>query len=558
MKKITAKTPLLSALRQAFRLAVFSKQPGSPPIDELVEWRNAMQRRTFLHKSAMGGIGLTLGANLLSSCTKEKESVQPTVVSNNETASNRQAPKIAIIGAGIAGLNCAYQLKKQGISSTVFEGSERAGGRIYTVKNEMAQGLTTELGGEFIDSGHEDMLALAAEFGLELIDTQEASQSSLIKDAFFFNNHHKTLTQVIEAFTPFAASIQSDIDSLPEEVGYAFPGSTMGFDDISIADYFQQKGITGWLRELLDVAYLTEYGLETYQQSAINFLFLFSPDTSGGSFDVFGESDERYKIKGGNQKVTDKLYKEVKNQVTFGTRLVRLKKIGKTFELTFGDNCAGGKVQNFDAVVLALPFTLLRQVEILVELPPVKEKAIKQLGYGTNAKLMIGLKKRIWTQQGYQGYVFTDKPFQLGWDNSQLQPGTAGGYTVFTGGNQGVAMGQGSAQSQLNQMLPGLNQCFPGFSNQLNGNLLRFHWPTFQWTKGSYAAYKVGQWKSFAGAEGERVGKLFFCGEHCSIDYQGYMNGGAQTGREAAEAILSDLGLFTQQNSQRNIASKVA
>jgi monoamine oxidase len=46
----------------------------------------------------------------------------------------------------------------------------------------------------------------------------------------------------------------------------------------------------------------------------------------------------------------------------------------------------------------------------------------------------------------------------------------------------------------------------------------------------------------FSGQEGEPVGNLYFAGEHCSRDFQGFMNGGAMTGRLAAAAILAESG----------------
>ena len=80
---------------------------------------------------------------------------------------------------------------------------------------------------------------------------------------------------------------------------------------------------------------------------------------------------------------------------------------------------------------------------------------------------------------------------------------------------------------------------FPGSHAARNGNSGAFHWPAFPWSLGSYACYKTGQWTTLAGEEGKAEGNLFFAGEHCSLDFQGYMNGGAETGRRAAEAILS-------------------
>lgn len=63
-------------------------------------------------------------------------------------------------------------------------------------------------------------------------------------------------------------------------------------------------------------------------------------------------------------------------------------------------------------------------------------------------------------------------------------------------------------------------------------------WPTFPFTKASYIAWSVGQYTTIAGSEIETVGNLYFAGEHTSYNFQGYMNGGAVTGRIAARSIL--------------------
>jgi monoamine oxidase len=50
----------------------------------------------------------------------------------------------------------------------------------------------------------------------------------------------------------------------------------------------------------------------------------------------------------------------------------------------------------------------------------------------------------------------------------------------------------------------------------------------------------VGQYTGFSGVEKERRGKVHFCGEHTSQDFQGYLNGGVETGARAAAEILGD------------------
>jgi len=57
----------------------------------------------------------------------------------------------------------------------------------------------------------------------------------------------------------------------------------------------------------------------------------------------------------------------------------------------------------------------------------------------------------------------------------------------------------------------------------------------------SYSYWKPGQYTSFSGYEGVRMGNIHFAGEHCSINFQGFMEGGAQEGQRAATEILGDL-----------------
>lgn len=63
-------------------------------------------------------------------------------------------------------------------------------------------------------------------------------------------------------------------------------------------------------------------------------------------------------------------------------------------------------------------------------------------------------------------------------------------------------------------------------------------WLKYKFSKASYSAWSVGQYTTIAGSEIETVGNLFFAGEHTSYNFQGYMNGGAVTGRIAANKII--------------------
>jgi len=71
------------------------------------------------------------------------------------------APRIAIVGAGLAGLTCAYRLKQAGIAATVYEANTRLGGRCWTRRGDFLEGQIAEHGGELIDQSHTRIRQLA-------------------------------------------------------------------------------------------------------------------------------------------------------------------------------------------------------------------------------------------------------------------------------------------------------------------------------------------------------------------------------------------------------------
>ena len=509
------------------QVARTARSLGTNDVKALLEERiaSSISRRTFLKGMASTAIAAT-SAPLLNACSSGGRG-------------GHYDPRVVIVGGGMAGLSAAYTLWKAGIEARIFEGSDRVGGRIYTARNLLAPNITTELGGEFVDSIHTDMLSLAQEFGLPLIDTQTASES-VLKEGYFFDGVHHSEAEVISSFLSIQDRLIRDFDSTAEIVDYQNEGNATALDNMSIAEYLDRIGASGFLRKLLDVAYVTEYGLDADQQSALNLLFLIGTDTSAG-FQIFGDSDERYKIQGGNDLVIKSLQSVVGDQITTGHRLEALQARAGKYALTFQTD-GGARELSADIVLLTVPFSVLRSVKLDLELPAVKRKAINQLGYGTNSKVLIGVNRRLWREQGYSGGIYTDQLFQLGWDSSRLQPGEAGGFTFYSGGALGIQAGSGDVSQQVDRLLPGLELAFPGVSKELNGEQSRFYWPGYAFTLGSYAAYRPGQWTGIAGAEILPVGGVYFAGEHCSYDFQGYMNGAAETGRRAAQSILERLG----------------
>lgn len=513
----------LRTIQRAYRLAQISQQQGNDDLIEILESSQEQSRqysrRQFLNNSLKVGATLAI-PSLLQSCVSYPK------INGSDT-------KIAIVGGGIAGLTAAHYLRKAGQSATIYEASNRIGGRMYTARNLLADATTTELGGEFIDSSHEDILRLCQEFNLELLDMQASSELHLTKEILFYDDQHYNERDVILAFQPFAKRIEADIKNLPTQINYRHTRAA-AIDHLTIEAYLQQIGMRGWLYEFIKDAYVGEYGLEIGEQSAINFLWLFNPDISE-SFKIFGESDERYKIKGGNASLPEAMAAQLEHQIEYGHKLEAVRSVGSSYKLDF----ANGKEVAANVVIMTIPFTVLRAVKMDVEISPVKRKCINELGYGTNSKLFLGFQRRIWREQGFQGYIYSNA-IHTGWDNSQMQNANqgAGGYTVFLGGKAGTELDQSQARGYLQQ----LDLIFKGINSAFNERSAAFNWAKAPHQLGSYTCYKPGQYTSIGGAEGEAAGNILFAGEHCSTVSQGFMNGAAESGRRSAEQILAKTG----------------
>jgi len=529
-----AKSGLMAMLRRAATIAHKSRETGIPAAELLGmltdrTLNSPISRRRLLH----GGLAAA-GAVAAATFTRD---------GGGAFAQQGGRSPILVVGAGIAGLTAAYRLRQAGVRADIIEATNRVGGRIRTIPKVAGTLIPAELGGEFINTGHTNLISLATELGLRAIDLVDV-QRGLVQDTFFLQGRRFSLEQLIADFAPLATKINEDVEAIGDNISYQdFTETAERLDNLSIAEYVDQAETSTIVRQLLRIAYTTEYGRDPEEQSALNLLFLIGSEPD--SFELYGNSDERYQIDGGNSQIINRLAGQLSDSIEVGTVLeaINLLPDGRyRVSLRSGQSAFE---RTYERVLLTLPFSTLRDVNINVPLPQAKRRAIEQLGYGTNSKLITGYRSRIWREL-YQSTasVYSDLGFQNTWEATPFAPTPNGLITNFTGGKQGLSIGAGTPEDQAQRFLNQFERVFPGVRNLRTGKAVRAYWPGERFFKGSYSCYLVGQWTQMYGVEGERVGNLFFAGEHTSLENQGYMEGGCETGQRAAIEILQDLGLI--------------
>ncbi|CAN5403455.1 NAD(P)/FAD-dependent oxidoreductase [soil metagenome] len=518
------KSPVGAQLREIVSLAdaanQLDEQRGTSDSSASIE--EVLSRRAALRLAAVGAaVGLAGGA-----LAKVERFLEP--------GATPKDVRVAIVGGGIAGLSAAYHLKRAGIRAQVYEAQSRIGGRIFS-RYDMGPGLTTEVGASFIDSTHTDMLRLAKTFDLSMWDTMAKSEEKL-QPAYFFGGKMRLNNEVLAAIKPFVARIKYDQNHAVANSHKDFNALAGKLDHISTKDYLQKLGVKDWLYDFLDVALMTENGTEIDKLSALQCFGELGTNRTG-PYELFAYSDQRYATNGGNHQIPQGLADAVADQIHLGQWLESVRKDSSgAYELTFKTS-GGTQTVKADYVIMTVPFKILRDLDFDVPLSLKKKQAIKELNYGYNCKLVLGFKDRFWRSQGTTGLFFTDLPIQSGWDSGWMQPTVESNLTLFFGGQAAIDQVGLPIEARVEQYLPQVDLMFPGAAKKFTGKRTQFNWPHFKYIRASYSAYSTGQQTTFGGIERVPEGRMFFAGEHCDPDDQGFMNGGAKTGRLAAAAL---------------------
>ena len=460
----------------------------------------------------------------------------------------RRNGTVAIVGGGLAGLACADRLRARGVSANVYEATGRVGGRCSTLRGFFgtpAGSQVAELGGEFIDTTHQTMRQYATEFGLAREDVTRDGGGTI----YDFGGSRVEEEAIVDEYRILVPRIREDIQALSNEPSFlSHTAADAAMDSIPLSAWLATRcADLPLVRAALEEAYLAEYGRETAEQSALNLLMFLHADRRR-RFTPFGVfSDERFHLVGGNDAIATRIAARLPGEIALDRSLVAVSRLaGGKYRLDF----ATGPAVQADFVVLTLPFSVLRTVGLAqsLGLSADKRRAIDELGYGDNAKTMVGFHGRPWAAVGCSGSIYSDRPdLQTTWETNPSRAGASSVLTDYASGVRGRSLAA-NPQSDVGRFVADLDRVVPGAAAAVmrDGGLVRAaraNWPSDPRSRGSYTCYRPGQFTSIAGLEGQASGRLKFAGEHADSFYswQGFMEGACLSGIRAADEVLEDM-----------------
>ncbi len=467
-------------------------------------------------------------------------------------------PRIAIVGAGLAGLTCAYRLQQAGVATTVYEARDRVGGRCWSASG-IVDLQVAEHGGELIDHSHTHLITLARELGLELEDraiagTALGAGGRVVLDGREVAREETAIGDMVRRLGVEAERIG---DMAFDRAG----PEAKAFDELSVIDWLDanlEGGSRSTLGRTVATGLSQNCGTPPDRLSAFLLISLFfvefeeeaDPDDQPEGheptmFDIVDTITRGMHVRGGNDLVPQTLADALPaGTVALGSALQMLRRASDgTYRLRFADTTAEATA---DRVVLALPFSTLRHVDLDdADLSARKRACIEDLPMGQNTKLILAFDRPLSTIAPGTGSVTFEPPHMTIWDSSIGQEGSAGLTTVFTAGRLFDAdSAHGDAPpAAVDRVLSMLESAAPGSREAFTGRAWLDSWPDDPWSHGSYATWGPGDATRYWGSVGLAEGGVHFAGEHTSMVSQGYLNGAVESGERAATEVLDALGL---------------
>ena len=451
--------------------------------------------------------------------------------------SSSEDKRIIVIGAGLAGLSCAYELDQAGLNVILIEARSRPGGRVRTYRDPFADNLYAEMGAEYVDSTDSLVKRYCKKFGLKVLPAKQY-------DGVYVRGRRLSMK-----------GIQSGTDSLPfegiqkgklfgQEVQYIQKwidlvkqkGETspevLALDNISVEEVLKKGGAPKDIIDLYTYTNATEATSVPSRMSALN-MILANSRTS-----AFSENTVEGRIFGGNDQLPKAFAKRLGTKIKYNRSLQSLAFNSKRITANVIED---GKPKSIKAIkcVLALPASILRSVKIDPGFSSEKTNCIQKQQYGHVMKIAMQYRKRFWDENNSIGQrVFTDTPLRRIYHFSIDQPGPRGILLTFTSGEDAKKIGRFNENRRMKVAQNTCKNIWPEAPKYWENGITKY-WNEDPFIKASYSLAGVGQ-KGYREILAKSEGPVHFAGEHTAL-HRASMNGAIESGLRVAQEVKKAL-----------------
>jgi tryptophan oxidase StaO len=462
------------------------------------------------------------------------------------------APKrIAILGAGVAGLVAAAELERLGHRVLIMEGSNRIGGRIYTHRfGNTKSSPFAELGAMRIPVGHARTLRYIARLGL--LDQLRRFRTALSDDDNLLHIGGGSHVRVDEARKELVERLESRLGTQDYRYNTLLFGSWLDacLSAVAPLGFQDYLGVNAELLDLVDRIDLESY-LHGDDRSRVDLFSVFSDhpylrsrlSSKHDRFldDVLAETSYVFCLRDGMDALTTALAAKIRGPILLGHEVTGLsvRDDGVAVEVCHGTTTTA---RHFDYVVCTIPFSVLRRLR-LDGFDDDKLSVIHETAYWPATKIAFHCREAFWTADGVSG----GGSFTGGLVRQTYYPPVTGdpslgatllaSYTIGPDADEISKLDPATRHAvvvdEVSRMHPRLRE--PGMILQTVSKA----WGEHRWSRGAATirwAQDAGTRERQQGAAARPQNRLFFAGEHCSSE-PGWIEGAIESASDTVRSV---------------------
>lgn len=444
---------------------------------------------------------------------------------------------VLIVGAGVAGLTAAYQLRKQQIPFRLFEASPRIGGRVLTIRNMNVSSQNSDLGAENMESFHESILNLCRELKLPL------NEFSLSNPISWFSNEEIGLRALMvesEKLEKSFRQIQQETYGRTRQYLNAKNQGSFSkaiiFDQMTASQLNQSlsRNLGSWVKPFLDEMIKAQFGASADKVSALHWIH-WMRDASPLTRRRF------YRIDGGTSVLSQSLFDRIAGvipdrYVKFQHQLKRVEREKEKWILGFQTQ-NGYKEYSAPVVISTVPLNLFQQVNGWDSIPSVSAfvNGGALPGMGSLSKVAMSFKDRFW-----KDHPVIDKGGSLYGTNSWGELSVSGNLPRFDmsgvhgilqarlGADQAEKVNPESAEKLILEL-----QKWKKEAGVYEGQFHVQNWKKYPFSQGAKSFMAPGQYQKWNDSDFQQSSWLM-AGEALSLAFLGTMNAAVESAQSAA------------------------
>ncbi|MFY9551726.1 MAG: NAD(P)/FAD-dependent oxidoreductase [Thermoanaerobaculia bacterium] len=442
------------------------------------------------------------------------------------------AKRVLVLGAGLGGLSAAWRLTEAGHDVTVLEAQRRPGGRVLTLREPFSDGLYAEAGAGRIPETHDLTLHYVSLFGLALEPFYPSEGRSVAcfggRRLPYARLEDLDMSQVPLALSDeerrlgFAGMDEKYVGRALSRVGDIEtpawpPGELRALDRLTFGEYLRKSGASPDAARYLALGFEATSALDSLRDATHHHTKTLS------------------KIRGGNDQLPLALARRLSEKIRYGCPVVAIRQDADGVEAVVSPASGLRETVRGELAVCAIPFTVLRGIDVAPAWPDDKRRMIATLSSGSVLRVELQTRRRYWQDRGENGFASVDAPMEI-WSPTWDQPGRRGILQAYVYEDLAREVCRTDAEGRVRFALDAIEKTQPGLSEHYEGGVARC-WDEDPWARGAYTLYRPGQLSGgWPAVMARPEGRIHFAGEHVS-PYPGWIQGAILSGHRAAEEV---------------------